>query len=578
MQFIWRYLKKHQTTLYFALFLAVVNQVFSLLDPQLFRILVDDYATKASDFSQTDFINGVLYVIGGLILVALISRIAKNFQDYYVNVITSRIGTELYADSVDHALSVPFRVFEDQRSGEILRRMQKARDDIQNLIKNLINILFFALVGVIFVLVYAFYLSWEIGLAFALIVPIVGWSTYYLSQRIKQVQAKIVSQQVELSGTTTETLRNMELVKSMGLKDQEIGHLNQTNEKILELDLEKVRILRTLSFIQGTMVNTSRAIINLIMLWLIFQGTITLGEFFSLLFYTFFIFNPLSSLGDLANIYQEAMASTRQLNEILQIPVEKIPISAKRVNDIKTIDYKNVYFAYDGKKDVLKDINFNIKSGQVVALVGPSGCGKSTVVKMLVGLYHPRQGKILLNDQPLDQIDLEYFRRKIGLVTQETQLFAGTIMENLKFVRPEATAEECLSALEKAAAKTILSKGKCGLQTRIGEGGVKLSGGERQRMAIARALLRDPEILIFDEATSDLDSLTEKEITKTIENITVLHPELITILIAHRLSTVARADQILVLEKGQIIERGDHLQLLKKNGLYAAMWRQQTSE
>lgn len=576
MQFIWQYLKKHQKTLYFALFLAVINQVFSLLDPQLFRILVDDYATKASEYSQTDFINGVLYVVGGLILVALISRIAKNFQDYYVNVITSRIGTELYADSVDHALSVPFRVFEDQRSGEILRRMQKARDDIQNLIKNLINILFFSLVGVIFVLIYAFYVSWLIGLVYALIIPVVGYSIYYLSLRIKQVQAEIVAQQVELSGTTTETLRNMELVKSMGLKTQEIKHLNTTNDKILELDLEKVRILRTLSFIQGTLVNTSRAIINLTMLWLIFQGAITLGEFFSLLFYSFIIFNPLGSLGDLANIYQEAMASTKQLDEILQIPVESKPTNAEVIEDVKTITYQNVYFAYEKGKDVLQEINLTVKSGQVVALVGPSGCGKSTVVKLLVGLYHPRQGQIRLNDQPLDQVDIEHFRQKIGLVTQETQLFAGTILENLRFVRPEATAEECLQALEKAAAKTILSKGDHGLKTRIGEGGLKLSGGERQRMAIARALLRDPEILIFDEATSDLDSLTEKAITDTINDISQQHPELITILIAHRLSTVAHADKILVLEKGRIIETGNHQQLLEENGLYAAMWRQQT--
>lgn len=576
MNIIWKYLKPHQKTLYFSLFLAVINQVFSLLDPQLFRILVDSYANNAQSLQADDFFRGVLYVILGLVGVALVSRIAKNFQDYYVNVIVSRMGTKLYSDSVDHALSVPFQVFEDHRSGEILRRMQKAREDIQNLIKSLINTLFLALVGIVFVLIYAFYISWIIGLLFFSLIPIIGLSNYFLSLRIKKVQSKIVAEQIALSGNTTETLRNIELVKSLGLKDQEINRLNLTNDQILNLDLQKVKILRTLSFIQGTILNSARAVINLVMMWMIYQGIISLGEFFSLLIYSFFIFTPLSELGNFFTSYQEAMASVKQLDEILQIPVEKKPKMPPVIDKIKKISFDNISFGYEKNRPVLSNINIEITSGNSVAFVGPSGSGKSTLVKLLVGLYQPVSGKILINNQNLTAIDIEKFRSKVGFVTQETQLFAGTIRENLLFVNPKATKKQCLQVIKNASADNIINRGREGLNTRIGEGGLKLSGGERQRMAIARALLRDPSILIFDEATSDLDSLTEREITGTIKSIAKKHPELITIMIAHRLSTIMHADMIYVLEKGLVVEKGKHLDLINMKGLYAAMWRQQT--
>ncbi|QQS23108.1 ABC transporter ATP-binding protein [bacterium] len=576
MKLLINYLKNYKGLVAGALFLAAINQIFSLLDPQIFRILIDRYANRFAELTAREYLEGVGLLLLATMGVAFVSRVAKSFQDYYTNVITQRLGARMYNDSVTHSFSLPFAVFEDQRSGEFLSKLQAARNDAQKLIGLSINILFFTLVGVVFVLIYAFIVHWSIGLVYLLTMPALGIITFWITGRIKTAQTEIVTETQALAGSTTETLRNVELVKSLGLEQQEINRLNKTNEKILALELKKVRLIRAYSFIQGTLINAMRMGIMLLMLWLIYTRQITLGEFFSLLFYSFFIFNPLSMLGDVSTSYQETRASLEKLDEILKQNREKHASNPKPITDIKSISFEKVSFGYQsGTDDALQNIDLNIEAGKTVAFVGPSGSGKSTTVKLIVGLYHPTAGKVKFNDISGEEIDLIALRNRIGLVAQETQLFAGTIRENLLFVRPDATDIEAIDALKAASATSLIERGEKGLDTKIGEGGLKLSGGEKQRLAIARALLRNPDILIFDEATSSLDSITEESITTTIKEIEKTHPHLIRILIAHRLSTVIHADTIYVLEKGQLVEQGTHDELLKRNGLYSALWRQQ---
>lgn len=579
MKFIWQYLKNYRKILFGALALATVNQAFSLLDPQIFRLIVDRYLTHFTDFSRMAFFRGVATLLVASIVVALISRIAKNFQDYFVNVAVQRVGTKMYAAAVSHSFALPYFIFEDQRSGEHLLKLQKARTDAQLFITSAINILFFALVGIIFVLIYGFIVQPIIGLAYFATIPVLGLLTYFMSRKIKKAQSEIVSQTAALAGSTTETLRNVELVKSLGLEKQEIKRLNEVNDRILDLELKKIVIIRKFSFLQGTLINTLRSALLFLMIWLIFKQAITLGEFLSLYFYSFFIFMPLAELGTVTTQYQEALASSEKLKEIFQIKPEKKPTNPQNIGRLKEIKLADVSFSYNNSpRPVLDKIDLTVAAGETIALVGPSGSGKSTIVKLVAGLYRPSQGKISFNQIKADEIDFEQFRQKIGLVSQETQLFAGTIKDNLLFVKPNATDEECLRALNAAAAMSIIERGEGGLATKIGEGGLKISGGERQRLAIARALLREPELIIFDEATSSLDSITEKAITETIRQIDQEKPNRMTILIAHRLSTVLHADQIYVLEKGQIVEIGSHQNLLAKQGLYAALWREQQAE
>ncbi len=578
MKLLGSYLKNYKSLIVLALLLAAINQLFSLLDPLVFRQIVDKYATHYTTFTKSEFIKGVGLLILLSMGIAMVSRIAKNFQDYYVNVITQKLGAKIYSDGLKHSLELPYQVFEDQRSGETLGKLQKVRTDVEKLIMAFVSILFTSLVGVVFVMVYAIRIHWLIAVVYFTAVPILGIVTSVLSKSIKTIQRKIVGETTALAGSTTESLRNIELVKSLGLADQEINRLNTTTLKILGLELKKVKYIRGISFIQGTFVNLLRSCILFLLLYLIFAETLTLGDLFSLQIYSFFIFGPLQELGNIINVYREAEVSLDNFQAILDMPKEAKPDNPIIIHGIQSLEFENVTFKHQtANNNALDNISFRTKNGETIAFVGPSGSGKTTLVKLLVGLYHPQKGEILYNGNSGKNIDLDLLRSQIGFVTQDTQLFSGTIKENLLFVAPKATEAECLDVLNKAACQTLLARADKGLDTMIGEGGVKVSGGEKQRLSIARALLRKPSLLVFDEATSSLDSITEEEISKTIRDLSK-NTNQITIIIAHRLSTIMHADKIFVLEKGTVIEQGKHEELLSQNGLYYAMWRQQIGE
>jgi ATP-binding cassette subfamily B protein len=578
MKILVSYLKQHAWLCVGVILLAAINQTFSLLDPLIFRHIIDDYATKFDSFTFGEFFRGVSYLLLLAVGVAFVSRVAKNFQDYYLNTVTQRTGAKIYNDGIEHSLALPYEVFEDQRSGETLGTLQKVRTSSEAFINAFINVLFVSIIGFIFVTIYAAKIYWGVAVVYALTIPIIGGLSYALTAKVKKIQKIILAETTALAGSTTESLRNIELVKSLGLVSQEINRLNSTTDKILKLELKKLRYIRSISFVQGTLINLMRTLILAFLLYLVFAKIVTFGQFFSLYIYSFFIFQPLQELGNVINSYREAQVALKRFEEIMQAPSEPKPKNSTQISNITQVAFKDISFKYKSAGNAaLENITFEVTKGETIAFVGPSGSGKTSLVKLLVGLYTPKSGEITFNDIPMHALDMNILRGQFGFVTQDTQLFAGTIRENLLFVNPHATDEECLDALASAQCQNLLARGGAGLDTVIGEGGVKVSGGEKQRLSVARALLRKPTILIFDEATSSLDSITEEEITKTIRDVSAGN-ERISVLIAHRLSTIMHADRIYVLEKGSVAEVGTHQELLDKKGLYFAMWRQQIGE
>jgi ATP-binding cassette subfamily B protein len=578
MKLLISYLAKYKNFVILSFVLAACNTGFSLCDPIFFGKLFDYIKNNYQKLDEKTYVLGCLGFVACMIGVAMLSRIAKAFQDYTVSTVIQRFGADVYTDGLQQVMQLPYQKFEDQRSGETLAVLEKVRIDSEKFMSLFINVLFSVFVSVVFVLVYSISHYPPMVLIYLIGALLLSFLMSFLSKKIKTIQKTIVKETTALAGATTESLRNIELIRSLGLTNQEVNRLNLTTKKILLLELKKVKSIRSLSFVQGTFVNLMRQSILFILSYLVFKNHFSIGQMITMQFFSFFIFGPLQELGNIILAYREAQTSLENFGKLMATPVEIKPENPVTIDSIHELQFQNVTFQHTtARNKALDNISFYANKGETIAFVGPSGSGKTTLVKLLVGLYRPHEGDIKYNGTSYNQLDIEAFRHQIGFVTQDTQLFAGSIRENLLFVNPSATESDMMIALEKASAQNLMKRAEKGLDTTIGEGGMKISGGEKQRLSIARALLRHPKILVFDEATSALDSITEEVITNTIKQISE-SKEQINILIAHRLSTIMHANRIYVLEKGKIVETGNHADLVAEKGLYYAMWRQQIGE
>ncbi|MDF3818410.1 ABC transporter ATP-binding protein [Leptospira sp. 96542] len=571
----WKFLRPYWLQISLALFFLAVAQGLALYDPVIFGKIIDGYGLKTLDGELPIEIIHLLWLAIGI---ALVSLFFFSLKDFTLRLIIQRFGMDVFNEGLRHTLRLPYQDFEEESSGEILAVLVKVKNDTEKFLTALINVFFSSLIGICFLVWYATSKHWALVPVFMFAFFVLGSITAILSRSIKTLQRSLMRQNRQMSGTITESLRNIELVKSLGLTYSEIRRLKQHTFDIYSGEMEKVKKMRTLSFLQGSILIILKQSILYILLWLIFRKLLSPGELISMQFISIALIGPLQDLGNIIVSFREAETALTQLNGILNKPVEYSPEEWVDVGQVSKLSFNNVVFRHRSASfNAIQNISFEAKLGDTLAFVGPSGSGKSTLLKLLVGLYRPLGGDIFYDGISINDLRYNHIRRQIGFVTQDTQLFYGSIRDNLLFVKPEATEVEMMEALTAAAAISILENSPNGLDTVLGESGRKLSGGEKQRLSIARALLRKPRILIFDEATSALDSITEEQISKTIRNISA-NKHQITILIAHRLSTVMHADTIFVLERGAVIERGDHSALLDKKGLYFALWRQQLGE
>ena len=558
--------------------LAAIAQILELIDPIIFGKIIDNFAVNTDGRNQQELVNGVLRLLALAVGIALLARLAHAFTDYFTRLVVQKFGLSIFDEGLKQTLRLPYSEFEDTSSGHVLSLLQKVRNDNERFISSFISTLFSAIVGVAFLIWYSITKHWALIPVFLVGVVWLGGLTGLLSKKIKTIQRSVIQETNKMSGAITESLRNIEFVKSMGLTWPEIKRLRTFTGNIFNLEMQKVRKIRTLTFLQKSVLLLLKESILFILLWLIFRNALTTGELIAMQFISTRIMFPLQDLGSIILSYREAEASLQIFSNLMKKEPEFRPEEPVDIGEIEKLRFEDVSFRYrKADHDAIENLSFSAGIGETIAFVGPSGCGKSTLVKLLVGLYSPTRGTIYFDDVTAREIRYNRMRRQLGFVTQDTQLFSGSVRANMQFVKPEATDEEIIAALKKASSLRLVEESPAGLDTILGEGGKMVSGGEKQRLAIARALVRNPRILIFDEATSALDSLTEEEITDTLREISAGKKQII-LMIAHRLSTIMHADRIYVLEKGKIVEEGNHSTLLENKGLYYAMWRQQIGE
>jgi ATP-binding cassette subfamily B protein len=448
MRILWKYLRPLRWWVALSLLLAGLAQILTLIDPLIFGRIIDQYALNPDNKPDSVLVQGALWWLLVAVAVALAARLAKTFQDYVLTLLVQKFGMQVFNDGLRQTLPLSFQEFEDRSSGETAGMLQKVRTDTERFINAFVNIPFSSIVGVGFLLWYGITRHWLLIPVFLVGVLILGGLTGMLSKKMKSVQRMISRETARMSGKITESLRNIELVKSLGLTYPEIRRLQLHTQKIFDLEMEKVKQVRTLSFLQGTLINLLKQSILFILLWLIFHKTLTAGELISMQFILNVVFVPLQDLGKIILNYREAEASMQMFDELMKKPIEKRPEEPVDIGELEDLRFEDVVFRHrTATENAIDHISFKARLGDTIAFVGPSGSGKSTLVKLLVGLYTPISGTIYIDGIPVNELRYNPVRRQIGFVTQDPQLFSGTIRENLLFVKPDATDEEMYDAL-----------------------------------------------------------------------------------------------------------------------------------
>lgn len=591
-KFLSQYWQKERGKIALIFVFVILSQSLSLLEPFFFATIVSKYLGSPQSFpSQAIFFKSLTLIVVAWIAVAFGGRTFKNLQSYFVGTVADRIGIGVLERAYSHVLELPMAFHSQQKAGEVFRKLSKARDDITALFQVLFDKIFQNAFSIVVVFGIVFYKSWRMGVALFGFVPLFFIITWLFTKRIKKTQIEINKINENLFGSSFEAVSHIELVKAFSSEREERDHLQHDN-RLQHVRLKKKTVsYQALAFAQGTVVNLARVVL----LWwgavLCFRGLLSFSNAILFNFYSFAVYQPLYDLGDIYTKYGEGIAAVDRLQSVLDEPVTiKNSTNATKVEKLQgRVEFRNVSFDYgktlintNGQTDghefnearpILHNVSFLVEPGKKLALVGQTGSGKSTVIKLLLRFYEPISGEILIDNRPIADYDVESLHKRIGLVLQDNVLFNTTIADNIRYGTFEAPEESVKDAAQRASLQPFLAKLADGLFTKVGERGLMVSGGEKQRIAIARSIIKRPDILIFDEATSALDSHTEEEIRKSILEVS---KGVTSITVAHRFATVIDSDEIVLLVNGEIHERGTHTQLLNKGGEYFRIYNLQT--
>ncbi len=512
-----------------------------------------------------------------LIIVFLTTGILKFGQSFLLGSTGQKIIMRLRNDIYQNLHGLSLSYFEKNskgQTGQLISRILSDIDAINYLFTSGIQDIMLEPIIIIIGLTWGFIINWKLTLLFFIVFPLIAWPITYLSKRLRHANREIMNSVANITGVLEETLSGIKVVKAFATEDYEVNRFHKETRQNYDKALRGLRMSKMFHPLIDFMASIAIAFFLVYGGYLVIHQDISPAEFFTFSFLLSSIADPIRKIGSIFGHVPKALAAADRVFELLDERSEVCEVDnpVELTNIQGKVEFKKVSFAYQSDEMVLKDVDLKVDPGELVALVGPSGAGKTTMINLIARFYDPVSGTINIDGHDLRQLKMSTFRKQLGIVPQETILFRGTIAENISYGRSDAAMEEIIEAAKAANAHNFIIQTPDGYQTRVGSRGATLSGGQRQRIAIARAILRNPRILILDEATSALDTESEVLIQEALER---LMKKRTSFVIAHRLSTILSADRIVVMNQGQIVEVGTHQELLAKGGLYAKLYQTQ---
>lgn len=564
---IWLYLKKQRLGIISSIFFVIFSSILNLLGPLLIGIIIDEHILKFD-------IDGTIRMILILSGIYIVSAIFMWLQTFVMIRVSQKTIHQLRQHLFEKFQSLPLSIFDKRQQGDLMSRMTNDIENLNAALSQSIIQIISTILSVVGTTVAMFYLNWVLAVVTLLVIPIIIWSTKLIIKRSSKNYVQRQKDLGNLNGFIEETISNSHITTLFGKEEQTIAQFKQANEKLrasaLSADITSGFLGPINNFINNFGIGL---IIGVGALMVLGNFGVSIGVIASFVTYSRQFFRPINQLSNLLNTFQSAIAGVERVFEILdeKDEVADVPgaIAKKRYDG--DVEFRNVQFYYQNNKPILHNLSFHAKAGETIALVGPTGSGKTTIIQLLNRFYDANSGEILIDGEKINRYQMENLRDHIGIVLQDTYLFSGTVRENIRYGKLDATDEEVEKAAKVAYAHNFIKYLPQSYDTMLVSGGLNLSQGQRQLIAIARAILEDPDILILDEATSSVDTMTEVHIQKGLNNLMKGRTSFV---IAHRLKTIENADQILVIKEGAILEKGNHETLMMKKGFYENLQNQ----
>lgn len=567
---LWGYLREQRWSLFLVFFLVLVSSGFALMGPLLIGKAIDSMGITTG---QVQF-SLLAKIVGSLIIVYILGALASWLQTYLMASVSQKTVKSMRKDIFDKVQTLPLRFFDERPRGDLMSRLTNDVENINNTLSQATTQIFSSLITVIGAVGMMLMLSPSLTLVSLVVVPLGLFITKKIAERTRKLFLEQQTELGQLNGYIEEMISGQRVVKAFNREQQTVDQFAEKNQRLKKVGAQAQVFSGIIPPLMNAINNLSFALVAGIGGYMAVQGVITIGIITAFLNYSKQFARPLNEMANQFNMLQSAFAGAERVFEVLdeepEFADQAVAQSLEQVEG--KVEFKDVTFGYKPDKPVLQEINLIAEPGQMIALVGPTGSGKTTIVNLLMRFYDVQQGSVIVDGRDIRQIDKENLRSSIGMVLQDTYLFAGTVIENIRYGRLDATDEQVMYATRMANAHSFIERLPEGYHTKLTEDASNISQGQRQLLTIARAILADPSILILDEATSSIDTRTEMQIQKALK---VLMQGRTSFVIAHRLSTIQEADQILVINQGEIIERGNHKELLEQQGFYYNLYHTQ---